>query len=205
MTEQTNTETDQTTTENVPEKVQTETEDRTYSKADVEKKMNNFIRQINEYKAKEEKREEDARKAEKAKLEKKGELEKLIEAERAEKQELLNQLAAQRLASEKSTLEAKLIEAGIADSMARRGWSATYFEQEERPDVEAWIKAQKEANPDAFKPQSQKVNSVPVGSVKQSGPTDSLEARLSSPDRNVRKAAEREEFLLIAKGELKAD
>jgi hypothetical protein len=177
---------------------------KSYTQADVDRKMNNLVRQINEFKAKEEAAAEAAKKAEEQKALKRGELEKVLSSKDETIQELENRIKAVQIDAERTALNAKLNEAGIVDPMARLGYETAYFAQEERGEIDVWIDAQKEANPESFKPAKAVVSTGPVGGVKQTGAVDSLEARLNSDDPAVARAANRERFRRQVSGEIPA-
>jgi hypothetical protein len=176
--------------------------EKTYTQADLDRKMNQMAMTIKGYKERDEKAAEDAKKAEEQRALKKGELEKVITSKDETISELNTRIQAIELEAQKSKLDSKLIAAGIVDPMARVGWTATYFAQEEKGDVDAWIAAQQEKSPGSFKAPKVTVGTNPVGGVSASGSNDSLESRLKSEDVNIRRAANKERFRKTLSGEI---
>ena len=179
----------------------TETEQRTYTQSDLDRKFNEMTRRLKSYQDKEEADKAARAQAEKQQAMKKGELEKVIEQVEAEKQQIASDFEKYKLEALAERLDSELRMEGIQSEEERIGFRVKYFQLEEAPPISDWIAQLKEQRPDKFTAPRSSVRNAPVGGVKQSGSSDSLEARLRSEDPATRQAARNEMFKKTMTGE----
>lgn len=145
----------------------------------------------------------DEEKRTKAKLQEDGKLQELLEAERKEKSELSERVAALQTQAERSRLETQLLQSGVTNEYARDGMINRYLAMAERPDTQAWIAELREQSPESFSTTAVAAPtgraSGSVGSVSQGAGGD-LKTRLASSDPKVKLAALKERLKIEAMG-----
>lgn len=135
----------------------------------------------------------DAKAAEERKAIEAQEFDSVLKARDAEKEALQKELEGIKRDSLLKGVENKLLSFGATDEIARDGLLAR-FGRENPEDIDAWIISQKEKYPKTFSASPTPVSSGPSGTVASGHPIGSLEARLKSPDKNIREAAISERF-----------
>jgi hypothetical protein len=160
---------------------------------------------VKQYEEAEAQRKKEAQLREEQEATKRGEFETVLKSKEqvlAEKDAEIERLNRKALEGE---LERKLIKAGLKDDDAMLGKVSRYFAQEDAPDMDAWIDAEKKSKPQQFEASVEAIKPGAAGMAATGAPVNKIEElkeKLKSKDMYERSKAAQEYRALMESGEL---